>query len=350
MKATVLTSYSHFDLLERPDPVAGKGEVVVRIRFASICGSDMHIFHGDFHPRTPVPFIPGHEMGGVIETVGEGVTDFVVGEKVAIDPIIWCGKCPACLEGHYPACTSLKLIGIDLDGGFCERISVPASMLFKAGSSVPDEQVALAEIYAIGFHANNRAGTHEGQKVAIWGAGRVGQVILQAARIRTNETIFIVDPVQKRLDIAAQYNQNVITINPLKNNPVQVIRELTGGKGVDIAFEAVGHADEINGLPNPVRCCIQSIKGGGLVCVLGLGDDPAPVLFKEMIWKEARIIASRVSHGEFAEVLDSLEKGLLKPEAMISAILPGTQIQEAFGLLDHDKSNYLKILLDFTTV
>ena len=347
MKAAVLASYNHFEIREVPDPIAGNGQVVVRIKFASICGSDMHIFHGDFHPRTPVPFVPGHEMGGIIESVGEGVSGFKPGDKVAIDPIIWCGKCPACLAGHFPACTSLKLIGIDLDGGFCEKVAVPVSMLFRADSPVADEQVALAEIYAIGFHANNRAGTREGNTLAIWGAGRVGQVILQAARTKTTGMIFIVDPVQKRLDIASKYYPGVITINPLKENPLQVIRELTGGRGVDIAFEAVGHADDLAGIPNPVRCCIQCIKGGGTVCVLGLGDDPAPVLFKEMIWKEARIIASRVSHGEFAEVLDNLSKGLLNPDALISAVLPADRIQEAFGLLEKDKSNYLKILLDF---
>ena len=348
MKAAVLSSYRKFEIKEVPDPVAGPGKVIVRIKFASICGSDMHIFNGDFHPRTPVPFIPGHEMGGIVELVGDGVEDYFPGDKVAIDPIIWCGHCPACSEGHFPACTSLKLIGIDLDGGFCEKVSVPSSMLFKADPSIPDEQVALAEIYAIGFHANKRAGTREGQSLAIWGAGRVGQVILQAARTKTGGKIFMVDPVEKRLAIAEKYYPGIVTVNPLKVNPVQFIRDHTGGRGVDIAFEAVGHADEIPGVHNPARCCIQSIKGGGTVCMLGLGDDPFPVLFKEMIWKEAKIVSSRVSHGEFAEVLANLAKKTLHPEALISAVFPDSAIQEAFVLLENDKSNYLKILLDFS--
>ena len=348
MKAAVLETYRNFVWKEVPSPEVKDGEVLVRIKFASICGSDMHVFPGDFHPRTPIPFIPGHEMGGVVEAIGAGVEGFSIGDKVAIDPIIWCNECPACKRKHYPACTSLKLLGIDMDGGFCEKVSVPPHMLFKAAPELPNEHVALVEIYAIGFHANNRAKTEEGQTIAIWGAGRVGQVILQAARTRTSETIFVVDPLENRLSIAATYNKNVVTINPTKENPIEVIKAHTNGKGVDIAFEAVGHADNIEGVYTPIRSCIQSIRGGGKVCVLGLSDEPAPIVFKELIWKEAQIVTSRVSDGEFKEVLEQLNAGTLKPDALISKVMHGSQVQEAFELVEKEKSKYLKVLLDFS--
>ncbi len=348
MKAAVLESYSNFIWKDVPSPEVKEDEVLVRIKFASICGTDLHIFPGDFHPRTQVPFIPGHEMGGVVEAVGKNVTGFEPGDKVAVDPIIWCGECPACKRKHYPACTKLKLLGVDLDGGFAQQISVPPHMVFKAAPHIPDEHVALVEIYGIGFHANNRAGTKTDDVLAIWGAGRVGQVILQAARTKTNGTIFMVDPLENRLEIAAKHFDNVITINPKKENPVDVIKKYTDGKGVDIAFEAVGHATEIEGVHTPVRSCIQSLRGGGKVCVLGLGDDPSPVLFKELIWKEGQIVTSRVSDGEFAEVLEHLNKGHLKPEALISKIMPGSEIQKAFELVQNEKEKYLKVLLDFS--
>jgi threonine dehydrogenase-like Zn-dependent dehydrogenase len=349
MKAAVLESYKNFVWKEVPTPKVKPGEVLVRIKFAGICGSDMHVFPGDFHPRTPVPFIPGHEMGGVVEEIGEGVSGFEVGDKVAIDPIIWCGKCPACKRKHYPACTSLKLLGIDMDGGFAEYISVPVHMLYKTSPELPDEHVALVEIYGIGFHANNRAQTKSGDSIAIWGAGRVGQVILQAARTKTQNQIFMVDPLENRLKIAASHYDNIITINPQKENPVDAIMKHTNGKGVDIAFEAIGHAVEIQGVPSPVRACIQSIRGGGKVCVLGLGDEPSPVVFKELIWKEAQIITSRVSDGEFAEVIDNLNQGNLKPEALISKVMHGSQTQQAFELIQNESRNYLKVLLDFSS-
>lgn len=347
MKAAVLETYRNFSWKEVRNPEVKDGEVLVRIRFASICGSDMHIFNGDFHPRTPIPFIPGHEMGGIIVEIGKGVEGYQVGDKVAIDPIIWCGHCPACERGHYPACTSLRLLGIDMDGGFCEYVSVPSSMLFKAGKGIPDEHVALVEIYSVGFHANNRAGTKDGDTIAIWGAGRVGQVILQAARTKTQNTIFMIDILDSRLNIASGNYENVVVINAAKENPVDVIKAHTNNKGVDIAFEAVGHAEYISGVPNPVRGCIQSIRGAGVICVLGLSDEPVPLIFKEMIWKEAKIIASRVNHGEFADTLKYLEMGLLKPDILVSKIMKGSETQAAFNLIEEEKGHYLKVLLDF---
>ena len=347
MKAAVLENYGKFVWKEVPTPKVKRGEVLVNIKFASICGTDMHIFPGDFHPRTKVPFIPGHEFGGVVTETGEDVTGFDIGDKVAVDPIIWCGKCPACKRKHYPACINLKLLGVDMDGGFAQYISVPPHMLFKAAPDLPDEHVALVEIYGIGFHANNRAGTKEGDSLAIWGAGRVGQVILQAARTKTSGPVFIVDPLENRLKIAMNNYENTIGINPEKENPVEAIKRYTNGKGVDIAFEAVGHAREIAGVYTPVRSCIQSLRGGGKVCVLGFGDDPFFVVFKELIWKEGQIITSRVSDGEFAEVIEHLNKGNLKPGALISKIMHGSEIQQAFELLESEKEKYLKVLLDF---
>ena len=346
MKAAVLTEFRKFEIKELALPEITPTEVLVRIEFASICGSDMHVFNGDFKGRSPIPFIPGHEMAGIAEMIGSKVKDIAEGDKVAVDPIIWCGKCPACLVGHYPACTSLKLIGIDQDGGFCQYIAVPESMLYKIPARVPSVHAALVEIYSIGFHANKRAGVKEGDTLAIWGAGRVGQVILQAARTKTKEKIFVVDIIDSRLEIAASAYENVITINAIHKDPVEEIKRMTDGRGVDIAFEAVGHAHPVDGGINPVRGCIQSIKGGGIVCTLGLSDDPAPIIFKELIWKEGKIITSRVSHGEFAETIEQLYQGNLKPELLITEIFPVEMMQEAFELLENDPAKYLKIVID----
>lgn len=347
MKAAVLETYNNFVWKEVKTPEVKQGEILVRIQFASICGTDMHIFPGDFHPRTPVPFIPGHEMGGIVAEVGDGVVGFNVGDKVAIDPIIWCNECPACKRKHFPACTSLKLLGVDMDGGFAEYVSVPPHMLFKTAAHLPDEHVALVEVFGIGFHANNRAETKAGDTLAIWGAGRVGQAILQAARTKTEETIFLIDPLENRLEIGTKAYENIIAINPKKENPVEAIKAHTNGKGVDIAFEAVGHAEEIDGVYTPIRSAVNSIRGGGKVCVLGLSDEPAPVVFKELIWKEAQIITSRVSDGEFTEVIEHLNKGTLKPDALISKVMPGSEIQKAFELVQKEKEKYLKVMLDF---
>ncbi len=348
MKAAVLTEYGRVEWKEIEKPGYTGEEVLIRVSLASICGSDQHIFTGEFHPRTKTPMIMGHEFAGVIEEVGEEVKGFTPGDQVAVDPIIWCGECPACKIGRYPACTNLKLIGVDLDGGFTQYISVPASMLYKVPLSIPARHAALVEVLSIGFHAKNRAGVKEGDLLAIWGSGKVGLSILEAVRTVTRATVFMIDVLERRLAVGPAHYENVIPVNALREDPVQRILDETRGKGVDIAFEAVGHPEETDSTINPVRGCVQSIRGSGTVCVLGLGNEPAPVLFKELIWKEAAIIASRVSHGEFAETIEHLGKGTLKPDALITEILPASQTQQGFEMLESDKASHLKILLDLS--
>ena len=346
MKAAVLEKYNEFKVVEKLDPVMTETDVLVRVRYASICGSDQHLYKGDFHPRTKLPFTPGHEFAGIVEKIGDQVEGFHVGDHVAVDPIIWCGECDACKNEHYPACEKLRLLGIDQDGGFADYVSVPTFMLYKVPKSVPLEHAALVEVYGIGFHASNRAKVKSGDSIAIFGGGKVGQCIMQAARTKTQGKMFVVDIVEGRLDIIRKSYPDVRAINALKEDPVEVIQAETNGHGVDVAFEVVGHAEEIPDRVNPVRGCVQSIRGGGVVCVLGLGDEAIPIVYKELIWKEAQIIASRVSHGEFAEAIEQLEKGNLKPDALITSILPVDKIQEAFHMLEQQPDKYLKILLN----
>ena len=346
MKAAVLEKYNQIIWQDVPDPKIKKGnEVLIKIKYAGICGSDQHVFKGEFHPRTHVPFIQGHEFAGTIIETGKSVTKFKTGDRVAVDPIIWCGKCAACQIHHYPACTSLKLIGIDQDGAFAEYVIAEEFQLFKIPDNITDRDAALIEVFAIGFHACKRAEVTENDTIAIWGGGRIGQCILQAAKTKTDKTIFIVDILDERLEIISKHFSNVVCINATKQNPIKVIKEKTGDRGVDIAFEAVGHAKSIPEMPNPIQCCIDSIRGAGKVTVLGLSDEPADLKIKQLIWKEGKIITSRVSHGEFGEAILHLSKGDLNPEALISAEFDASEAQKAFEMLEEEPGKYLKILL-----
>jgi threonine dehydrogenase-like Zn-dependent dehydrogenase len=347
MHAAVLEQYRQFEWKEVKYPQLADNEVIVKVSYAGICGSDQHIFLGEFHPRTPIPFVPGHEFAGTIAQTGSKVTKFKVGDQVAVDPILWCGTCPACQRNHYPACTSLKLIGVDMNGGFGEYINVPEHTLYKVDKKVPGQHTALIEVLSIGFHACKRSKLQADDTVVIWGAGKVGQSILQAVKTKTDNTVIIVDILNNRLQLALNTYPDIHTINAQNSDPIKQINEITNNKGVDVAFEAVGHHVEIEGVVNPVRGCIQSIRGAGTICVLGLGSDPAPILMKELIWKEGTIIASRVSHGEFAETIENLEKETLKPDALVTDILAPSEIQKGFEMLEEEPENHLKILLKF---
>ena len=345
MRAAVIREYGKIVSEEVKKPVLTDGNVLVRVKYTSICGSDQHIYKGEFHPRTKLPLIPGHEFAGVIEEAGKDVKDLYKGQKVTVDPIIWCGTCAACREGHFPACTSLKLVGIDLDGGFAEYVSVPSGMIYKIPDHISDEHAALVEILSIGFHASGRAGLGKDDNILIVGSGKVGQSILHAAKTITSGKIIMADILNERLSLASSAFPDIHTINIKQTDPIAFVKEITGGDGVDIAFESVGHEVSVEGRYNPVRTCINAIKGGGKVCVLGLSDHPSEILMKELIWKEAKIIASRVSHGEFSKVIDALDKGILNPDKMITGILNLEDAQKGFELLDKEPANHLKILL-----
>jgi threonine dehydrogenase-like Zn-dependent dehydrogenase len=300
MNAAVLTEYKKIEWKSVDIPEITGNEVLIKVGYACICGSDQHVFLGEFHPRTTVPFIQGHEFAGTIVESGPEVKSFKTGDRVAVDPIIWCGQCPACKRHHYPACSTLKLVGIDLDGGFSEYMKVPETMLYKISDNISDKHAALVEVLSIGFHACKRAGVSAGDRIVIWGAGKVGQSILQAVKTKTTNTVILVDILDERLAMAKRAYSDVQTINATKVDAIETIKDLTGGEGVDIAFEAVGHTKDLPGVVNPVRGCIQAIRGGGTVCVLGLSSEPSPIVMKELIWKEGIIMTSRVSHGEFA--------------------------------------------------
>lgn len=241
VKAAVIKEYGKIAIEELKKPALGDNEVLVRVRYASICGSDQHIFKGEFHPRTQLPLIPGHEFAGIVEEAGKNVKKIFPGDKAAVDPIIWCGRCVACKTGHYPACTSLKLVGIDLNGGFAEYISVPDNMVYHVPQHVSDENAALAEILSIGFHASSRAGLSANDDIFIAGSGKVGNSILHAAKTITTGKIIMAGVLDERLEFAKSAFSDVYTVNATKYDPVEFVKEVTGGRGVDIAFEAVGH-------------------------------------------------------------------------------------------------------------
>ena len=346
MFAAVLNEYNKITWQEVATPVPGDNDVLIRVTCASICGTDEHIFTGEFHPRTKLPLIQGHEFTGLVAETGRHVTGFEKGNQVVVDPIIWCGECDACRAEHYPACSSLKLVGVDMDGGFAEYISVPESMVLKLPGNIQGKHAALIELISIGFHASNRAGIRPHDNIAIWGCGKVGNAILLATKIKTDGKVFLVDILEKRLSRAKAAFPEIVTIDASRKDPVEEIMKQTGNKGVDIAYEAVGHARLEKEIVHPVRGCVQAIRGGGTVCVLGLSDQPAPLIMKELIWKEAKIIASRVSHGEFSEIIDHLKAGRLNPDYLITSTRPMKEAQGAFEMLKAEPENHLKILLE----
>lgn len=346
MKAGILYGDRDIRLGETPDPVIQPNEVLVRSAFAGICGTDVHIYRGEFHDRVRYPAIQGHEFGGIVEEVGSDVSGLQVGDRVAIDPIISCHACPACLTGHINACQSLKLLGIDLAGGYGQYVAVPAYQVYRLPDTVPLEHAPLVEMYGLGQHVLARGGVQPGETVAILGAGKLGLSILDVLCHSASPGVTIVsDQFPIRLETAQQLGADR-AVNLHDQNPVDVVMEMTGGVGVDVVIEAVGHYHTPVGQEGPLAQAVHMIRNGGRIVTCGLGEQLTPVHFKTLVIKEAQIIASRVTLGEYPRALRMMERGLLHPDLLITRTMPMAEVTEAFSIVDRDDPDTIKIVLD----
>jgi len=346
MKAGILYGDREIRMGDAPEPEIRPDEVLVAPACAGICGTDLHIYRGEFHERVEFPAILGHEFGGTVELVGRDVSGIKVGDRVAVDPILSCHTCPACLSGHINACRSLKLLGVDLDGGFGQLVAVPANRIYPLPESVPLEHVPMVEMYGLGHHVLQRGRVQPGETVAILGAGRLGLSVLDVLCHSAGAAMTIAVDIQPfRLEKARQLGADHV-IDAAQEDPLKRVAEITNGSGLDCVIECIGHYQVFEGKEPPLAQAVKMIRNGGRVVTAGLGEQLTAVHFKTLVLKEAEIIASRVTRGEFPRALRLLAKGLLHPGLLITDRMPLREISRAFKQVDGEDAGTIKIVLD----
>lgn len=344
MRAAVVEEARRVVVKSIPDPQPRRGQVVVRVRYASICGSDHHAYLGEFGARVRFPAVLGHEFCGTVEEMGEGVTGVEKGARVVVDPVLHCGRCRACREGKLSSCRELKLLGIDLAGGFAELVSAPQSAVFPIPEELPLRLGPMVELTSIACHALSRARYAPGESVAVFGTGKLGLNVLALLAQSSPAKLVAVDLDPFRLELAKKLGATDV-INVREADPIKAVRELTGGEGVDLAFEAVGTPKELPGRRPPVTSATESIRSGGRVLVLGQGLGEQPVAWKPLVWKEAEIITSRVSRGEFPRAIALVASGRMPAGQLVTHEMSIEQAPEAFRMLDEETEGVVKILL-----
>ncbi len=346
MKAAVQTADRKIEFLEVDVPQIGPGQVLVRSLATSICGSDQHVFKGEFAGRVSYPHIGGHEFFGRIERLGQGVDGLAVGDRVAVDPLIWCGRCRACLEGCYSACSTLKLRGIDLPGGFGQFVCASQEQCFKLPDEIPDEHAPLVELYSVGVHVTKRTQVDPADVVVILGAGKVGLTILDVMKDTAASVIAVVDLIDFRLDIARKIFDRAQTINARHVDPVERVMELSNGRGADRVIEVVGHYDVVEGREEPMIQAVQMLRSAGRIVAVGQSDQRLTLMGKLFVWKEAELIAGRVNRGEFPRVIELMQQRRFSPDLLITDHMPISQAQSAFEMLDDQRDRHVKIVLE----
>lgn len=338
MSSPLAVRYTGARTLEVGDgttPAPGPGEVRLAPVFVGICGTDLHIFHGDMDARVAAPAVIGHEMAGRVEQVGPGVADWKPGDPVTVMPLRWDGTCPACVNGHQHICQGLDFIGIDSPGAMQQRWTVPASTLVRLPESMPLDHAALVEPTAVAVHDVGRAGVREGERVVVVGGGPVGILIALVARARGAD-VRVVELSGHRRQLASALG--LTAWNPATDDLDDLLREWTGEAGADVAFE-------VSGAAGGVGTAVEVLGVRGRLCLVAIHPRPREVDLHRFFWRELTLVGARLyDRSDFEAAVALLADGTVPVGALISKIVPLAEAQAAFDALESG-GNVMKILV-----
>lgn len=303
------------EMQDIPIPTVGDEDVLVRVRAAGICHSDAH-YRAGRSPMGMMPITLGHEVAGEIEQVGSQVTNVKVGDRVCLHYNLSCGECYYCLRGYEQFCTTVKMIGHHIDGGYAEYIAVPARNAIPLPGEISFEEGAtLMCASATAFHALRRGRVKDGEMVAVFGVGGLGLSAIQLASALGAVEVYAVDIKRDKLELASEYG--AIPIDASRLNAVAEIRRLTKDRGVDVALEMIG-------LPTTMRQTIESLGILGRAVIVGLGQAPLEVHpYQTLIGQEAEIIGSN-DHllEELPVLIDLARRKVLDTSRVVSQTIP----------------------------
>lgn len=344
MKVAVMNGIGKMGFEERAIPTARDNEVLVKLEYVGICGSDLHYYEtgaiGDYVVKPP--FVLGHEPGGTVVEVGKNVTHLKVGDRVALEPGKTCGHCEFCKTGRYNLCPDVVFFATPpVDGVFQEYVAHEAELCFKLPENVSTMEGALIEPLAVGFHAAMQGGAKAGQTAVVMGAGCIGLVTMMALKAMGVSKVYVVDIMQKRLDKAMELGADG-GINGSEVNAVEAVMELTGGKGCDLAIETAG--TQITTVQT-----IHMTKKGANIVLVGYsksGEMTLPMslaLDKELTFKTV----FRYRHI-YPMAIDAVAAGKVNLKGIVTDIFSLDEVQKAMDYSVNNKADIVKAVIKIT--
>lgn len=332
MKVLRLHAAHDLRLHDEPKPVPAGNEVLVRVTAAGICGSDLHWYsEGNIGTASLLkPLVLGHEFCGVVES-GE-----MRGQRVVFEPSDGCGQCEQCHAGHPNLCQRGRFAGSSpTDGAFREYVAWPRELLFNLPDSVSDREAAMLEPFCNGLQAIELGHVHTGMVVSICGCGPIGMVIMQAAKAAGAATVLMTDKLPHRLEAARKLGASDVFM--ADGTETQAIMKATGGRGVDVAFEAAGHNDAL-------AVCTNVTHAGGRVVIVGIPADENTTFNASVArGKGLSYLLQRRSHPEYPRTLRMLKSGLIDIGSIVSHEFALADAAEAFDFAEKRKG--LKIVI-----
>ncbi len=338
MKASRFLGNKTFAVTDLPTPHAGPGELVLRNQVCGVCGTDVHIYHGepgsaDVNP----PVVLGHEYSGEVVEVGEGVTGFAVGDHVTVDPNIYCGHCAYCQNGKKQLCPSMEAIGVTRDGGFAQYSLIPASQAFKLEPTVPWEAAAMAEPLACCLHGIDLAGIQVGDKVCVVGGGAIGLLMVQLAKLSGASQIVLSEPNEKRRQVGLQLGANA-ALDPTRPDAQEAFAQVLGG-GANVVIECVGNVPA-------VKSAFQFAGKGATVLLFSVPkvDATFDLPLFDVYKKELTIKGSFVNPDTHARAVALINSGKVDFGPIITHRFTLDQLPEAIAMQMSDAS--IKVVVE----
>lgn len=339
MKQALMLSPGNIEFREiaKPDKLKSD-EILLKIKRIGICGSDIHVFHGE-HPATPYPVVQGHEYAAVIEAVGDAVQSARPGQMATARPQLVCGKCKPCLRGHYNVCQNLKVQGFQAPGVAQEYFVVSEDRLVVFPDSMSVEQGAMIEPAAVGAHSTKRSGGLAGKNVVVSGAGTIGNLVAQFAKARGAKNVLITDVNDYKLDMARKCGI-ANTLNVLKTPFGEGVQQVFGNEGYQTGFEAAGVQSSLDGL-------IANVEKGGEVIILGVYAKNPVVNMYFVGEHELNLFGSMMyRHEDYLEAVTMISQGKIVIDPLISAHFPFERYQDAYHFIEENSDKVMKVMID----
>lgn len=339
MRAAILEGVRDLRLMDLPDPTPGPGELVIRMKAAGICGTDIHYWEGRAGATSGAVRILGHDFGGVVEAVGSGVTNFTVGDRVLVDPARYCGQCAYCQRGQFNLCDSHTYMGMQSDGCFRELVPAPAAFTFKLPDNVSFEEASVLEPAAVALHVLFRVERddplYRADKLLVCvGCGPIGLELIQIAKLQGYE-IIACDVVPSRLGLARDFGADHL-VNAADERAAESVRQFTGDRK-SLVVDASGSRTS-----GPFS--IDAATRGSTVVLVG--GSPGTTGFQPILAKELTVRGSRGGRSMYREALQLLHEGKLSVKPLLTHRYRLDEIQQAMEHVTGNPQEVIRVVLE----
>jgi 2-desacetyl-2-hydroxyethyl bacteriochlorophyllide A dehydrogenase len=316
MRQAILVDKRKFEVREVPEPIPNEDEVLIKVRYCGICGSDLDTYVGG------VTISHGHEFSGDIVKVGSHVRGWEVGDRVTAESVISCGDCYWCARGEMGLCDNFAKTWLQRTPAFATYTKARHDQLYKIPSELSYQEAALTEPTAVALHAFRLSGMPKGATVAVLGLGYIGQIVARLARISLAGAVYATDGSKSRLELVRDIVDEIVDVNAV--DPLERILHLTGGKGPDMVFECAG-------VVSTTQQSLMLVRKGGTVVVVGLCFDPIEILASNVVMKEIKLQGAMCFYPhEYALSLELMRKKDIEVAPLIGCEMPLNAINEAF--------------------